>query len=58
MPLETCISKIALHSPGRIFIYSLSIVYLFEVRKNKKAKDSKSRAAFARKIPRKKQLTK
>lgn len=29
--------------PGRIFVSSLSIVYLFEVRKNKKAKDSKSK---------------
>lgn len=38
MPLVTVISSQGAAFPGRIFASSLSIVYLFDVRKNKKAK--------------------
>lgn len=43
MPPETHFQTV-LHSPGKVLVYSLSIVYLFEAIKDKKAKDRKPRA--------------
>lgn len=50
--------QMALHSPGRVLVSSVSIVYLPEVRKDKKAEQQIQGGGFAWKIPRNKQLTK